>query len=253
MPVFAILWPWIGLGAGAILLLVLLGTDGLPANRGISRWHDLPWLVWLGLAACLLHDFEANGVDLRGMPYAFRGDLCRVLGYRDAIACPVPLSFITVANVAAVWGAGVLSALLARRWPAIGLSFFALVLVKAVLPMGASVLEGRYTPGVMTGCLVLLPLGLWTLTVAVARAGIAKSSAAYVLVGAVAVPVILIAALLADLQDYIGPWPLGVIAALSGFVPAGLMYVGAPRRPAPPPPPPPRRKPKLRAVEKGGD
>lgn len=251
MPVFAILWPWIGLGAAGSLLLVLICTDGLQANRAISRWRDLPWLVWLGLAACMLHDFEANGIDGRGMPYAFRGDLCRILGYRDAIACPVPLSFITAANVAAVWGAGGLSALLAKRWPSVGLSFFALVLVKALVPMGASVLEGRYMPGVMTACLLLLPLSLWTLSMAVTRSGLGRSSLAYILAGAIAAPMILVGALQAYLHDYIGLWPLGLMAVLAGFAPAGLMSAGTRRRIAPPPPPQPRRKPKLRAVEKG--
>ncbi len=65
--------------------------------------------------------------------------------------------------------------------------------------------------------------------------------------------VILAGALQVYLHDYIGLWPLGAIAALNGFLPAGLMYAGSRRRIAPPPPPSPtpRRKPKLRAVEKG--
>ena len=249
MPVFAILWPWIGLGAAGALLLVLFSTDGLQANRGASRWFDLPWLVWLALAACLLHDFEANGIDLRGVPYAVRGDLCRILGYRDAIACPVPLSFITATHVTAVWGAGGLAALLAPRWPAMGLSFFALVLVKALLPMAAAVMEGRYVPGLFTGCLVLVPLGLWTFSVALTRAGIARSVLGAVLAGAIAAPVILAASLVAYLRDYIGLWPLVIVQVLNGFVPAGMVFAVLRRR-GPPPPPPPRRKPKLRAVER---
>ncbi len=249
MPVFAIIWPWIGIGAAGILLLVLFCTDGLQANRSISRWLDLPWLVWLGLAACLLHAFEEHGIDLRGVPYAFRGAMCAALGYRDPISCPVPLSFITTANVGAVWGAGLLSALLARRWPSIGLSVFAVPLVNALVHIGAAVGEGRYNPGLLTACIVFLPLSLWALFVAVTRAGIAKHALAFVVAGGVIFHLILMGSLQAYLRDYIGLWPLNILQGLNAFVPAALMYVGTLSRSAPPPrvvPPPPGASPPRR-------
>ncbi|WP_029004476.1 HXXEE domain-containing protein [Azorhizobium doebereinerae] len=244
MPVFAIIWPWIGLGAAAALLIVLVSTDGLQADRGISRWHDLPWLVWLGLAAYLLHQFEEHGIDLLGQPYAFRTDMCRMLGYRDPIACPVPLSFITAVNVGSVWGAGLLSALAARRWPAIGLSFFAVPLVNAFVHVGVAMAEGRYNPGLLTAVLFFLPLSLWTLSVAVTRAGLPRRVLLFVLAGGIAVHVILMGSLQAYLRGFIGLWPLNIIQVLNAFVPAALMYAGMRVRKAPPP----RRKPNLRAV-----
>ncbi len=217
---FAILWPWIGVGAAGALLLVLFSTDGLQANRTGSRWTDLPWLVWLGLAACLLHDFEANGVDLRGVPYAFRGDLCRVLG----IATPLPARCRFPSSPPPTWrrsGAPAAGRLAGTPLAGPGLSFFALVLVKALLPMGAAVTEGRYVPGLFTSCLVLLPLCLWTLSVALTRAGIPKPALAAVVAAAVAAPLILIASLQAYLHDYMGLWPLNIVQLLNGFMPAG--------------------------------
>ncbi len=249
MPVFAILWPWIGIGAAGILLLMLGLTDGLQADRTIPRWFDLPWLVWLGLAATLLHAFEAHGLDLSGMPYAWRGALCGMLGYRDPISCPVPLSFVTVANLGSVWAAGLLAALLCRRSHAIGLSLFAVPLVSACLQIGAAVMLGRYIPGLFTAVVLLLPVSLWTLSVA-ARAGLPASALIVVPVSGLVALVILIGALTADLRDVIGVWPLNIIAGLAICVPAALMAVVARTRPAPPPPQV-RRRPNLRSVPSG--
>ncbi|GGF60878.1 hypothetical protein GCM10007301_20820 [Azorhizobium oxalatiphilum] len=262
MPLFAIIWPWIGLGAALALLIVLLTTDGLQANRAIPRWHDLPWLIWLGFTAYLLHQFEEHGVDLLGQPYAFRADMCRTLGYGDAISCPVPLSFVTAVNVGSVWIAGLLSVLTARRWPAIGLSFVAVPLVNAGVHMGAALVEGRYNPGLFTAVLLFVPLSLWTLAVAIQRAGVPKRALAFVVGGGVAVHVILMGSLQAFLHGFIGLWLLNAVQVLNAFVPAGLMAVGIrpkaaapPERPSARPPSSgerkpraPRAKPKQKAV-----
>ncbi|MGU3493493.1 HXXEE domain-containing protein [Xanthobacteraceae bacterium A53D] len=242
MPVFAIIWPWIGLGAAGALLLVLFATDGLQANRAISRWRDLPWLVWLGLAAYLLHQFEEHGIDMQGQPYAFRGDLCAMLGFRDPIACPVPLSFVTVVNVGSVWGAGLVSVLLARKWPAIGLSFFAVPLVNAGVHLGAALVAGRYNPGLTTAVLLFVPLSLWAMAVAVRHAGVPRRALLLVVGGGVAVHVVLMGSLQAFLHGVIGVWLLDGVQVLNAFVPAALMAAGtgllSGRRKAPPPAPP---------------
>ncbi|OYW31622.1 MAG: HXXEE domain-containing protein, partial [Azorhizobium sp. 12-66-6] len=172
MPLFATTWPWIGLGAAAMLILLLSVGDGLQADRRISRWQDLPWLTWAGVAAYMVHQFEEHGVDLFGQPYAFRGALCAMLGFRDAVSCPVPLEFITAVNVGGVWGAGLLSALLAPRWPLIGLSFFAVPLVNVLAHVGPAVVQQRYNPGLFTALVLFLPLCLWTLFIAARRYGV---------------------------------------------------------------------------------
>src|SRR5215217_386586 len=120
---FAHVWPWISLGAAGSLFL-LLTTNALRSDRGVSRWRDIVWLTWAGVLACLLHQFEEHGIDADGRAYAFRAFMCAEIGLPDPRTCPVPLSFITALNVAAVWIAGPLSTLLATRWPVIGLSFF---------------------------------------------------------------------------------------------------------------------------------
>jgi hypothetical protein len=37
---FAFVWPWIGLGAAG-LLLILLTTNALRGDRAVTRWRDM--------------------------------------------------------------------------------------------------------------------------------------------------------------------------------------------------------------------
>ncbi|MEP9366751.1 HXXEE domain-containing protein [Xanthobacter sp. VNH20] len=239
MPLFATTWPWIGLGAAGALLILLAATDGLQADRRISRWFDLQWLTWLAVTAYLLHQFEEHGVSLLGAPYAFRGALCATLGYGDAISCPVPLAFITAVNVSAVWGAGFASALAARRFPLIALSFFAVPLVNVFAHIVPAIFERRYNPGLFSAVVLFLPLCLWTLLVAVRRYGAGAKAIALVVLAGVLVHAVLMGSLLAYLRDFIGLVPLVVIQVLNAAIPAALMVGGFYRRAAAPPPPVP--------------
>ena len=119
----------------------------------MSRWHDLVWLAWAGTLAYLIHQFEEHGVDLMGAPYALRGSLCATIGFADDATCPVPFSFITAVNVAAVWLAGPAAALLGRRRPLLALAFFAIPFVNAFAHVGPMVTSGRYNPGTLTAIL----------------------------------------------------------------------------------------------------
>jgi hypothetical protein len=122
---FAFVWPWIGLGAAG-LLLILLTTNALRGDRAVARWRDMTWLTWASTCVYLLHQIEEHGIDAESTTHAFRGSLCALLGFGNPQVCAVPHSFITAVNISAVWVARPLSALLASRWPVIGLSFFAI-------------------------------------------------------------------------------------------------------------------------------
>ena len=54
---FNVGWPWMGLGIGAVLLILLFGTDLLHPNGG-SRWKDVTWLVWLAVPVYQIHQFD---------------------------------------------------------------------------------------------------------------------------------------------------------------------------------------------------
>jgi hypothetical protein len=161
-------WPWIGLGAAG-LLFILLATNALRSDRSTTRWRDLAWLTWAAVFAYLLHQFEEHGIDAQGRAYAFRAFMCSEIGFADANACPVPVPFITAVNVAAVWVAGPLSALLATRWPVIGLSFFAIPAVNLFGHAVPALTLQSYNPGIVTAVALFLPLSLLAFAAAITR------------------------------------------------------------------------------------
>ena len=165
---FAHVWPWISLGAAGALFL-LLTTNALRSDRGVSRWRDIAWLTWAGVLACLLHQFEEHGIDADGKAYAFRAFMCAEIGLPDPRTCPVPLSFITALNVATVWIAGPLSALLATRWPVIGLSFFAVPVAGLFAHLMPAAVLHSYNPGLVTALGLFLPLFLIVFSAAITR------------------------------------------------------------------------------------
>ena len=165
---FGHIWPWIGLGAAG-LLLFLLTTNALRSDRAVSRWRDLVWLTWAAVFAYLLHQFEEHGIDAEGRAYAFRGFLCAQLGFADPASCPVPVAFITTVNIAAVWIAGPLSAVLAGRWPIVGLSFFAIPAANLFAHLVPAALSQTYNPGSLTALVLFLPLSLIAFAAAMTR------------------------------------------------------------------------------------
>jgi hypothetical protein len=200
---FALVWPWIGIGAAG-LLLVLLCTNALRSDRSVTRWSDMAWLTWAGTFVYLVHQFEEHGIDATNNAYAFRGFLCGAVGFADPEACPVPLSFITAVNVAAVWIAGPLSALLAARWPVIGLSFFAIPAVNLLAHAGPAVLSGRYNPGLVTALVLFLPLCLIVFAAAVTRYQLGVRSIFATLFAGVALHLVLMTSLMAFIDGRIG-------------------------------------------------
>lgn len=227
---FALVWPWIGIGAAG-LLFVLLCTNALRSNQSVTRWRDMAWLTWAGTFAYLVHQFEEHGIDLLDRAYAFRGFLCAAVNFPDPNACPVPFSFITMVNVAAVWIAGPLSALLATRWPVIGLSFFAIPAVNLFAHTGPAVLSGHYNPGLLTALVLFLPLCLVVFMAAVAEYDLGLRSIVATLVAGVAVHLALMTSLVAFIDGRLGLDGLLLLQVANPFLSALIVVVLAGRRP----------------------
>ena len=154
-----IAWPYVGL-AGAIAIVALLATRRLIGEPGGNRWRDPRWLAWLGLAAYLVHQFEEYGIDATGRQHAFPSDMCGVLGY-PAEACPIPAEFYLAVNHGAIWVAGLIGALVAKRYPALGLSLYGIIFTNAIVHVVGTVAQGEYGAGLVTALVVFIPLCIW--------------------------------------------------------------------------------------------
>ena len=114
---FDIYWSWIGLAMSAALLILLFGTDLLRSSLSQSRWRDPVWLAWLAPASYAAHQFEEYGIDALGHHFAFPDLLCASFSMPPYPDCSVPHAFFLAVNIPAIWGAGLICALLAAiRW-----------------------------------------------------------------------------------------------------------------------------------------
>lgn len=218
MPAFAHLWPWIGLGLAAVLLLGLLLGD-LRGDRTGPRGRDMAWLAWAATAAYLVHQFEEHGIDAAGVHYAFHGTLCATFGFAEGGACPIPEAFITAVNIPVVWLAGPVAALLGYRWPAIALSYFSVPAVNAIAHIGPAVAAGAYNPGLATALLLFLPLSLWTFRVALRRPDLGRRAVMATLAGGVALHAVLMLSLKAYLDGAIGEAALLAMQVINPAIP----------------------------------
>lgn len=156
-----IAFPWIGLAVAAVLLVLLFGTDLLRSEESTSRWRDRVWFSWMAMALYLIHNGEEYGIDLFGHLHAFPDSLCTTLKLPAYPGCPMPPAFFLAVNLPLFWVGAPLAALLSRRHPLFGLTFYGVVFTNGlvhVLPL----LAGRgYGPGTLTAALLFLPISAW--------------------------------------------------------------------------------------------
>jgi len=226
---FAFVWPWIGLGAAG-LLLILLTTNALRSDRSVTRWRDMTWLTWAVTCAYLVHQFEEHGIDAQGAAYAFRAAMCTQLGLGDPQACAVPYLFITAVNVTVVWVAGPVSALLASRWPVIGLSLFAVPFANLFAHAVPAAMTGEYNPGLVTALVLFLPLSLIAFAAAVTRYHLGFRAVLATVVAGAALHAIMMGSLMGYLRGSIGPDALIAIQIVNPLVSALIVVLGAGRR-----------------------
>ncbi len=227
---FSHLWPWIGLGLAALLLTELAFGD-LRADRTRPRTRDLAWLVWAATAAYLLHQFEEHGVDARSAAYAFRAELCGIVGYPDAAVCPAPEAFITAVNLPLVWLAGPIAALLARRWPALAVGYLGVPAVNALVHLGPALAGGGYKPGLLTAVLLFLPLSFHVFRLALSRPDLGWRVAGGALAGGVAAHAVLMLSLKAYLSGELGLPGLLAIQVINPALPLLIALAAAWRPP----------------------
>jgi len=213
---FGHLWPWIGLGAGS-LLFVLLTTNALRSDRSVSRWRDIGWLTWAAVCAYLLHQFEEHGIDAQGKVYAFRGVLCGEIGFADANSCPIPVAFITAVNVAAVW-------------VVIGLSFFAIPATNLFAHAVPAIASQGYNPGLVTALTLFLPLSLLAFAAAITRYHLGVRAVLAALFAGTVVHALLMGSLLSYVNGRFGLDTLLLVQVANPLLSALLVVILSGRR-----------------------
>lgn len=152
-------WPWMGLGAAIVMVILLFCTSLLRSNDG-ARWLDPVWLAWLAVPVYLIHQFEEYGCNLIDGEYLI---IKQVFGNAGRIIdlSQLPLAFFPEVNILLVWVAVPISACLCRQNPVIGLAPYGFILVNGLMHSLGS-LSGMMpialNPGFWTGTFVFLPL-----------------------------------------------------------------------------------------------
>ena len=155
-------WPWVGLGGGIALLIMLLFTDVLRSDLNRSRWRDPVWLSWAVAFVYLPHVCEEYGMHIANGQYALITQF-REMGV-DAMFGGIPLIFFPLVNIIMTWIALPIAALMSKKNPVIGLSGMGFILINGLTHLASCIRGGispMSSPGSVTGIFFFLPLFIW--------------------------------------------------------------------------------------------
>lgn len=153
-------WPWMGLGAAIVMLILIFGTNFLRSNLNKSRMKDPSILAWLGFVVYLFHNFEEFGLDLYGHQLGFAYIVNGIIGVQTteglSLGCNLPL----------IWVATPLAAYFVQKGNtkmASAMACFSLLNSTGHIVQGLAF--GMYNPGILNAALMSWPLGIWTIYV----------------------------------------------------------------------------------------
>ena len=152
---FMTVWPWIGLGAAIVLLIVLFTSDWLQSDKAASRWRDPTWIAWLAAVAYMLHNVEEYGLDFTATTLAFPTTMAGLLG-----SLPGEMFFLCV-NLSLVWFMGPAAAVLSRRYPAMALGMIGVEAVICLTHVPGALALKTVAGGLVTAVALFLPLVAW--------------------------------------------------------------------------------------------
>jgi uncharacterized protein with HXXEE motif len=158
---FDLAWPWIGLLVALMLLALMFTSSLFRGDPAVSRWRDRVWLSWLPIPVYMIHQCEEYGIDLRGVRHSFPGSLCNNLGLGSYPACPIPPLFYLAVNTPLIWIVAPICALMSRRHPLVGLSFYGLFLANGLVHFVPLFTGSGYGAGLLTAATLFLPLFAW--------------------------------------------------------------------------------------------
>jgi hypothetical protein len=129
-------------------------------RRPLEKWVRLGWLFPATYAVHILEEWRGG----EGFPAWFS----RVMGVELSVERFLALNAFALAGMTL----GVALAVLFRRMRWLVVGFGAVVVLNGLAHVAASVVTRSYSPGVVSGALLWLPLGAWTL--AAGRKGLSR-------------------------------------------------------------------------------
>lgn len=162
---FLTVWPFIGIGGATVMFAVLLTTDTFRSSASLSRWRDPAWLAWLAVPLYWVHQFEEYSLPVLGFDYSIQEMICQKIGFEPYPACPIPLTFYPVVNIALMWFGAPLAAYFFKRNVLIGLSFWGLLCANGFVHTIGGIAEGTYNTGLLSAALLFIPISIWVIYV----------------------------------------------------------------------------------------
>ena len=111
--VFWYAWPWVGLGMGIVMLVLLFATD-LMRESDAPRWRDPYWLAWAAMPAYLVHQFEEYALNIVDGHYVIVEQVFVNAGSVMDLSA-LPMFHFPLVNIALVWAGVPLAAWLGAR------------------------------------------------------------------------------------------------------------------------------------------
>jgi hypothetical protein len=223
---FDIAWPWIGLLAAMILLILLFASNLLRQNSQIKRWRDPIWLSWLAIPIYMLHEFEEYGIDFLGNRHAFPDGLCNNLGLGDYPQCPVPHEFYLYVNIPLVWVIALIAAMLSWRNSYLGLGLYSVIVSNGFVHIMTFLLMRKYNPGVFTSFVIFLPSFFWIFKCCFSKTGFPRRGITVLVITGILLHVILISSLLLFVNLQIGEKVLNFIQVFNASVIIVVPWIG---------------------------
>jgi len=151
-------WMYVGLGGAGFLAIAAVALR-LPGPLAV---RDLAVVL---LVACLLHQFEAHGLDLSGRRYAFLASANALLGPAlgcplDA-ACPLTPDAVFWASTTLGWWPLTLAVVAGPARPFLTVAGAGLLATDALAHLAAAAVEADYHPGLLTAVVLLMPLSFF--------------------------------------------------------------------------------------------
>lgn len=156
-------WPWMGLGAAVVLLVLLFGTDVLRSRTDVSRWRDTAWLAWLTVPVYMLHVFEEYGLHVADGQFDLVTNF-QAQGMMELFGGNFNLLAFPEINIMLVYVAFPIAAALGRKRPVVGLMPYGFMLVNGLTHIMGTIRFGGglvATPGNVTGLFCFIPLFVW--------------------------------------------------------------------------------------------